>query len=464
MLKRQDLLIVIAIAATITARFFSLSIVGLTDPSEGRFASVALHMLQTGDWLIPKINYGDGWQDYLAKPPLHIWLTALCFKYFGASDFSARVPGFIFYCLNGLIAFLLGRRVSLTTGLLAALIFLASVGGFFIGCASTTDPLITLLYAGAVYCLSETIIYARPRPLLGIIGFATIGLGILTKGPLILALLFLNYAVYLFITKDYSSLKRIPWFSGAVVTLAIACPWYILVNEASPGFIRYYLIEENINRFLYANASIKYGSLKQYPFGTIWIFVALASLPWILTQFSAFKAAITKPNVSNKASNICFTSALSPLLFFTFARNILPTYSLPAMPGLSVLIAKQLHEKCTKRIMPVSLIFILIYLAAGNYISSRPEITFSSKSMLYDIKQNLGDIAQDKVTVHGPPANSMRFYTESGQIKLLEIPEDLNSAPNSKYVLVSKKYSSDLAGRYKEIKSYGKWLLMELGS
>ena len=76
-----------AVAAALWLLFaYNVSALPLTDPDEGRYAVISREMLQTRDWLIPRL-FG---LPYLEKPPLLYWLTAASFEMFGNNDFAAR--------------------------------------------------------------------------------------------------------------------------------------------------------------------------------------------------------------------------------------------------------------------------------------------------------------------------------------------------------------------------------------
>ncbi len=56
---------------------------GIRDPwpaDEPRFASLARDMVQSGEWLFPRVG-GDLYQD---KPPLFFWMLAMCYTWFGS--------------------------------------------------------------------------------------------------------------------------------------------------------------------------------------------------------------------------------------------------------------------------------------------------------------------------------------------------------------------------------------------
>jgi hypothetical protein len=49
-------------------------------------------MVETGNWVTPLEDYGV---PFWAKPPLSTWLTAICFKLFGVSEFTARLSSLV---------------------------------------------------------------------------------------------------------------------------------------------------------------------------------------------------------------------------------------------------------------------------------------------------------------------------------------------------------------------------------
>ena len=49
----------------------------LIHPDEGRYASIALGMAQSGDWVTPRLNG----LIYFEKPPLQYWATAAAYSY-----------------------------------------------------------------------------------------------------------------------------------------------------------------------------------------------------------------------------------------------------------------------------------------------------------------------------------------------------------------------------------------------
>ena len=54
---------------------YNLGAIGLVGPDEPRYAWIARDMMETGDWVTPRL-YGKPWFE---KPPLYYWGAALSF-------------------------------------------------------------------------------------------------------------------------------------------------------------------------------------------------------------------------------------------------------------------------------------------------------------------------------------------------------------------------------------------------
>jgi 4-amino-4-deoxy-L-arabinose transferase-like glycosyltransferase len=60
----------------------------LLDDVDGVQAQIARNMLDSGDWITPRLN---GIADF-EKPPFLYWMIAASFALFGISDWAARLP------------------------------------------------------------------------------------------------------------------------------------------------------------------------------------------------------------------------------------------------------------------------------------------------------------------------------------------------------------------------------------
>ena len=85
-------LIVIAILANSIGMFYPL----LLSTFSPYYGSIAKHMVISNNWTDLVLS-GHDWMD---KPHLPFWLSALSFKIFGINSFAYIIPGFLFYILG----------------------------------------------------------------------------------------------------------------------------------------------------------------------------------------------------------------------------------------------------------------------------------------------------------------------------------------------------------------------------
>ena len=86
---------------------------------EPRRALPAIHMLQSGDWLVPRV----GAAPYLSKPPLLNWLIAVSFWLGGIHEWTARLPSALAVLALGLVVVAKGESWLGRGGVLLAAVF-----------------------------------------------------------------------------------------------------------------------------------------------------------------------------------------------------------------------------------------------------------------------------------------------------------------------------------------------------
>jgi len=81
--------ILLLLVVVVVVRLATLPAYPLLDPTESRYAEIARKMLETGNWLVPQVDYGV---PFWGKPPLSIWLSAAAMAVLGVNEFAARLP------------------------------------------------------------------------------------------------------------------------------------------------------------------------------------------------------------------------------------------------------------------------------------------------------------------------------------------------------------------------------------
>jgi 4-amino-4-deoxy-L-arabinose transferase-like glycosyltransferase len=209
----------------------------LFDWDEINFSESAREMLVSGDYLTVQINFQPFWE----KPPIFMWLQVLSFQLFGtftenawtSMEFAARFPNALVGIATLLILFRIGKKhVSATFGHLWAFSYLAAMTPHVYASSGIIDPLFNLFIFLGIYSYSQ--FYAQPNSLRwAIYAGLSIGLGMLTKGPVALllwgaTLLVLGIWQQVWKSKPMSRLLLGACLSGILAVLLFAS-WYAMI-------------------------------------------------------------------------------------------------------------------------------------------------------------------------------------------------------------------------------------------
>lgn len=154
----------------------------LFDWDELNFAESAREMILTKDYLNVQIYFKSFWE----KPPLYIWFQVLSMKVFGINEFAARFPNAICGIATLLIIFNIGKKLyDSRFGLIWAMAYLGSLLSFFYFKSGIIDPWFNLfIFLGICFWVFAVRTEKLKKELLLVFLSATsIGLAILTKGP-----------------------------------------------------------------------------------------------------------------------------------------------------------------------------------------------------------------------------------------------------------------------------------------
>jgi hypothetical protein len=270
-------------------------------------------MARSGDWITPRL-VGRPWFE---KPPLTYWLTAAGNLAHLPDEWAARLPEALIS-----VAFLIffyvsiAREFSPRLALAATSILATSAGWLAYSFAALTDlPMSAALGAAILITLC-----GKGG---GFLAGALLGVSILGKGfvPVVL------FAPVLWIArgKRFSILART--LAGAVL---VATPWFVLCGLRNGSvFWDDFFWKQHIARFL--SPSLAHAQ----PF---WYYIPIllgGLFPW--TPLAALLAR--RQLYADIRLRLLSLWLLYGLIFFSVARNKLPGYLLPLLPGLAILLA-----------------------------------------------------------------------------------------------------------------------------
>ena len=334
---------------------------------EQRASAEALDTIDHQHWLVAEIQG----RPRLEKPPLPRWLIAGLMALTGRRDeWIVRLPSAACALATVALVYVLGRRMSGRPVGLAAALGLCSLV-FFVAemrQASNDGPLALFttlaLFAawrllddcGSAVLLAPGVrVSKRPAPqrrtpgtrAWGLVLYAALGLGILSKGPIILMLTATTIVPYLAFSGRLAwGLRRLADGWGLLLLAAIAASWPIAVLHEDPNALRVWLVE----------ISEKTGVLQTLPhrrhsfLAEQWLAMML---PWSLIAM----AAVVLPFLSESPARVgdggkagvMRRGGASPVWFawwwavgnlgiFCLWAIAKPNYYVPCMPGMALLI------------------------------------------------------------------------------------------------------------------------------
>jgi 4-amino-4-deoxy-L-arabinose transferase-like glycosyltransferase len=338
MTRRETIGFGLLVAAVIYACFFhGLTNLGLVGPDEPRYAAVAMEMLESGDWVTPRL-----WsRPWFEKPPLYYWAAASRFQMLGVSEFTARVPSVQTATLLTLaLGWLAWRVYGAGTARAVLLMFPTCVGVFGFARAATTDMMFSAFLGLAMICaavLVECAAGTKPRRYWLLLFGATLGMATLAKGPAAVVLTAGSAGLWALATRRWKAAFRLVRPEAVLVFFAVAAPWYALCALRHADFVETFLISHNIERYL--TGVFRH----EQPFWFYGPILLIGLVPWTPLLAGTLRDAIVRLRDAawRESPGLFFACwVLFPLLFFSLSKSKLPGYILPVFPALVLLLAR----------------------------------------------------------------------------------------------------------------------------
>ncbi len=309
-----------------------LGTAGLFETSEARYASVARHMVDSGDWLTPRQNG----LKHLTKPPVTYWLSAMGQQLFGSNEFGAR---FFLGPAAGLTAvgtFLIGQMFfGRLAGLTAALVIISSLFYQAQFRGLTTDPFLAAAETFMVLFFFSWLSNQRRRWQYAF--WLTAALAFMIKGPpALLPLAGLIPAALL--TGQKPAMKRL--FSDPIgwsIFAVFGMGWYLIMAFQNSGLLSYFLIDETVNRV--ASSAHK----RTAPFYYFLILLPAGVFPWVSFFLTALKQKIKEFRTDPAAVYMLLWLGI-PLVIFSLSRSKLAGYALPLLVPVALLTGEAVRQ------------------------------------------------------------------------------------------------------------------------
>jgi 4-amino-4-deoxy-L-arabinose transferase-like glycosyltransferase len=363
-MNRPKLLILWSLVAAV-ALFVNLGGYPLLDADEGRNGEVGREMAATNDYVMPRF---DG-LPYVDKPIVYFAAEAAAMEVLGPTETAARLPALLFTLLTAALVAWFARRVwdeeaafASAVAMLSMPLVLAFSRTVIFDSALTL--FITLAMVAFWFAVEGSAGNARhpersegsqvtemaaeiPRSarddggragqergrarkgkprLWATVAWLAIALGVITKGPVAIALPLMVAIPYAIKRRRFGALWS---WGGLVAFVAVIAPWVWGVTQVVPDFLHYVLVTETAQRL--ATKALKRT-------GPPWYFIPYVvggALPWI------FLAAFRKREKDGRNIELYLLLwVLVPFVFFSISQSKRPQYVLPLMPAIALLASR----------------------------------------------------------------------------------------------------------------------------
>ena len=340
------------IVVLLVAWFASLELRGLFIPDEGRYAEIPREMLDTGDWVTPRLNG----LKYFDKPPMQYWLTAASFAVLGEDEWTARLPSTLLGFLAVVMTAFTARQLWDARAALTAGVVLGSSWAYYLsGQYLTLDIMLSafLTFALCAFLLAQQDDASEEqRRRWMLVAWTSCACAVLSKGLIGIALPSLALAAYSVVTLDFRRWRQLEIVRGMALLLAITLPWFVLVQQRNPEFFEYFFIREQVQRFTGSDHA---------RLGEWWYYapiLLLGFMPWtalFLRQCPQWLRTCVMPAtptmIARESARIgdrpfrplvfCMMWALVIVAFFSASQSKLPAYVIPVFPALALMLAQR---------------------------------------------------------------------------------------------------------------------------
>lgn len=266
---------------------------------------------------------------------------------------------------------------------------------------------------------------------------------------------------------------------GITLFLLITVPWFAVCEARNPGFLRYFFIHENLLRYITPEYGDRYGGGHAYPYGSALVMMLVGALPWSLAVFALLtkrgrRALISRDALVSPIEGMALTGALLIPLFWCFAKQLLATYMMPAVPLYCLWLAHSTSR--AKTVSPVvyrtATAMLLVFVVGGVLAAYKLGQDKSTRQILNRLASQPGVTVNDPIVfVHSVP-NSAYFYRPDAVVPHPKEPSETSlkralSTPRGAMICARRHYQ-ELAPAVRAgltvVDQAGKWYIVKVAA
>jgi 4-amino-4-deoxy-L-arabinose transferase-like glycosyltransferase len=309
----------------------------LIPPDEARYSEISREMLLHKNFITPMVNGIP----FLDKPPLFYWMQCFFIAIFGLSEWSLRAWPATVGVLGTLLAYIAGRTLyNRRTGYLCAILLGTGIFYFAMSHYANMDLTVAFFISATLLCFYNAT-YNREKPSAPrlYLAYTFSALAILSKGLMGLALPGLVILLYIGFSHQWRLLLKLRIPTGFLLILIIIAPWFYSVSQANPGFWHYYIVVQQIQRFLMPSFN------DHQPFYFYALVVIVGFTPWLFHLIAAFCHACKRKTNNPDPHKLFLLCWFIPIfIFFSIPASKLVGYSLSMFFPLAFMTASYINQ------------------------------------------------------------------------------------------------------------------------
>lgn len=286
------------------------------------YAALSQYIALNDDWTNLML---DG-KDWLDKPHMPFWITAVFFQLFGVSAFSYILPGFLFHIIGGYFTYRLARLFySREAAWLSVLVYVSVFHLMDSSIDVKAETYLTGFIMGACYYWLRYDAQSKLKYLL--LGAAFTASAVMTKGVFTMITITSGLLILWLYQKQWSKLWSVKWWLAFGLSLLFTAPEVIALylqfdahpekvvfGQRSVSGIKFFLWESQFGRF-FNTGPIK--NTNGHPLYFVLVFF-LAFQPWVAVYVAAMLSSVRKFAQRPASENAGFVF-LCGAFFVTFA-------------------------------------------------------------------------------------------------------------------------------------------------
>jgi 4-amino-4-deoxy-L-arabinose transferase-like glycosyltransferase len=316
------------------------------------YATLSQHIALNNDWANLVL---DG-KDWLDKPHMPFWITALSFKIGGVSAFTYILPGFLFHLIGGYYTYRIARLFyGRDAAWLSVLVYVSVYHLMDSSIEVKAETYLTGFIMGACYYWLRYDAQSRLKYLL--LGALFSACAVMTKGVFTLITITSGLVCMWFYQKQWRKLWSGKWLLAFALSLLFTAPEVIALylqfdghpekvvfGQSQVSGIKFFLWDSQFGRF-FNSGPIK--NTNGHPFYFVLVFF-WAFLPWVAVFMASMVSGVRRffANNSGERAGFVFLCGAFFITFLLFSATSfqLDHYTVILFPFAAILCGKFLHD------------------------------------------------------------------------------------------------------------------------